>query len=366
MSYKAGKTRLWKEVTEKHYDNPNDALLLAFEKGISSWKLNNVVPMYEEGTDEELWKVWHFLKKDVVPELVKESKEKDRTKLIGVDTVDRAIDAASAFVIKDCSQKFGKKFVSLQDISDNSGGKANGWVLLSEELKKPFDTLKNAGYGLMFLAWTKEKETTLQDGRKYNSLQLMMSNSGKKVFESQADLICCLHNEVTIFDKSGNELEDNLKDKKGKDKATNFHSTKTMMYFRPSDFVEIAGGRFTTLPEKVEYSSDEFLKVFKEAVEGQLNEEEKKNIDSIAEQQEEERQEKAEEAVEKLEEHQSSPEGILEEIESIVSSLDTPAKISLSNALKAEFKENDYRKFAKAEDVTKLQRTLKLAQEQVG
>ncbi len=66
----------------------------------------------------------------------------------------------------------------------------------------------------MFLAWTKEKETTLYDGMKYNSIQLMMPNSGRKVFESQASLICRLHNEVSVLDKQGNELDDNIKDKK--------------------------------------------------------------------------------------------------------------------------------------------------------
>ena len=46
----------------------------------------------------------------------------------------------------------------------------------------------------------------------------MMNNTGRKVFESQASLICCLHNETSVLDKHGNELEENLTDKKNREK----------------------------------------------------------------------------------------------------------------------------------------------------
>src|SRR5690606_14701616 len=116
--------------------------------------------------------------------------------------------------------------------------------------------------------------------------------TGKKVFESQASLICCLHNEVTVMDNSGNVLSENIKDKKGKEQASNFHQTKTVMYFRPSEYVSIAGGRFTNLPEKVDYSAENYLKVFEEAVLGQLKKT-NKSMDEIKADQEKERNEKA-------------------------------------------------------------------------
>ncbi|WP_250621467.1 AAA family ATPase [Bacillus subtilis] len=293
--YKTGKTRLWKEVTELHYSNPEEALLLSFEDGYETWQLDNIVPLHDEGTDKNLWKVWDYFKKTVVPELVQEAKTGRIVKLIGVDTADRAIDACTAWILYDRNKRYGKTFESLQDISESTNGKENGWTALYEELKKPFDTLKNAGYGLMFLAWTKEKETTLYDGMKYNSVQLMMPNSGRKVFESQASLICCLHNEVSVLDKQGNELEDNIKDKKGRDKASNFHDTKVMMYFRPSEYVEIAGGRYTELPEKVEYSAENFLKTFENAVLGQIKKT-NRTVHEIKKEEEQLREEKVQEA----------------------------------------------------------------------
>jgi hypothetical protein len=338
--YKTGKTRLWKEVTELHYDNPDDALLLAFEDGYETWELENIVALHEEGTDKDLWKVWDYFKKTVVPELVQEAKSGRITKLIGVDTADRAIDACAAWVLNDRCKKYGKDFVSLQDISDNT--KENGWTSLFEELRKPFDTLKNAGYGLFYIGWTKEKETTLHNGLKYNSIQLMMNNTGKKVFESQASLICCLFNETTVLDKNGSELEENAKDKKKRDVASNFHETKTMMYFRPSEFIEIAGGRYTELPEKVEYSAENFMKVFEDAVNGQLKKT-KKTVAEIKKDEEKERQEKANELADKLE---NDPSDLMEQINNVISAMSKEQKTLAASKFKEKFGVNNYKQEA--------------------
>lgn len=335
--YKTGKTRLWKEVTELHYSDPDDALLLAFEDGYETWEMDNIVPLHEEGTDKTLWKVWEFFKKLVVPDLVQEAKTGRIAKLIGVDTADRAIDACTAWVLNDRSKKYGKDFVSLQDISDNT--QENGWTALSEELRKPFDTLKNAGYGLLYIGWTKEKETTLHNGLKYNSIQLMMNNTGKKVFESQASLICCLFNETTVYDRKGNALEDNAKDKKKREVASNFHETKTMMYFRPSEFVEIAGGRFTELPDKEEYSAENFLKVFEDAVNGQLKKT-KKSVDEIKVDEEKDRQIKANELADKLE--NSSPE-LMEQINDVIVKMTPEQKQKAATEFEKEFKVKNYK-----------------------
>ncbi|MBO3796237.1 AAA family ATPase [Bacillus subtilis] len=346
--YKTGKTRLWKEVTELHYSNPEEALLLSFEDGYETWQLDNIVPLHDEGTDKNLWKVWDYFKKTVVPELVQEAKTGRIVKLIGVDTADRAIDACTAWILYDRNKRYGKTFESLQDISESTNGKENGWTALYEELKKPFDTLKNAGYGLMFLAWTKEKETTLYDGMKYNSVQLMMPNSGRKVFESQASLICCLHNEVYVLDKQGNELEDNIKDKKGRDKASNFHDTKVMMYFRPSEYVEIAGGRYTELPEKVEYSAENFLKTFENAVLGQIKKT-NRTVHEIKKEEEQLREEKVQEAAEKA---ANDPQTYLDEITSLVSDQPPAVKRQLADAYATKFDgQKNYKQLNSVEDL---------------
>ncbi|MCM3257040.1 AAA family ATPase [Paenibacillus lautus] len=327
-SYKTGKTRLWKEATELHYASPEDVLLLAFEAGYETWELDNIIPIHKEGSDEELWKVWEFFKKEVVPGLVKEAKESRVTKLLGIDTADRCIDAATAWVLKDRAKKYGVPggIASLQALGEASGNKENGYTALYDEMKKPFDALKNAGYGKMSLAWTKEKETTLYNGMKYNSIELMMHATGRKIFESQASLICCLFNEVSVLDKSGNEMNENIKDKKQREKGSNFHETRTVMVFRPTEYISIAGGRYTDLPEEpVEYSAQNFLKVFEDAVKGQLKKTTKK-IEELKVEQEQERDEQAKEYAEQVEEQQSVSE--------LITQIEAETKRFTSNDLK--------------------------------
>lgn len=180
-------------------------------------------------------------------------------------------------------------------------------------MAKPFDALKNAGYGKMSLAWTKEKETTLYNGLKYNSIELMMHATGRKIFESQASLIACLFNEVSVLDKTGAEVSDNIKDKKNREKGTNFHETRTVMVFRPTEYISIAGGRYTDLPtDPVEYSAENFLKVFETAVKGQLRKT-TKSIDDLKVEQAQERDEQAKEYAEQ-EEAKASVEELIAQI----------------------------------------------------
>jgi hypothetical protein len=294
-TYKSGKTRAWKEITELHYPNESEAAtLLAFEPGYNTWELESVIPMHEED--------WNFFKKEVVPGLVQEAKDGRVTKVIGIDTVDKMVDMATEHVLKEQNNKYGKKFSSLQEIQEATKT-VNGWMLLKDEIWKQISILKNSGYGFMWLSWVKEKETELIDGLKYSSLEMKMPKTGRDIFESEADLICCLYNETKVLDKDGNELNENKTDKKGKDKASNFHSTETYMYFRNSNYISIAGGRFTDLPEKVPYSAQNFLDVYEKAVEGQLKKT-KKNVDELKQEETEKREEKAKEYAESKEDVQ--------------------------------------------------------------
>jgi len=327
-SYKTGKTRLWKEVTELHYPgNPEAALLIAFEDGYKTWELENFIPIHEEGSNEDEWKVWEVFRKEIVKGLVEEATTGRITKLIGIDTVDRCIDACTAWILRQMNQKYAKVFTSLQEISDATNGSANGWTLLYNELKKQFDALTNAGYGVMALAWTKEKETTLHDGRKFNSIELMMHNTARKVFESQSSFTCCLYNEVKILDKSGNELDENLKNKKNKEIGTKFHETETMMYFRPSQYIGIAGGRYLDLPEKEVYSAENYLKVFEQAVLSQLKKT-TESVEELKEQEQVEREEKSKEFAEqqmKIDEEKNKEDEKLQ-VKQIIENIKSKAK----------------------------------------
>lgn len=107
---------------------------------------------------------------------------------------------------------------------------------------------------------------------------------------------------MSVLDKSGNEMNENIKDKKQREKGSNFHETRTVMVFRPTEYISIAGGRYTDLPEEpVEYSAQNFLKVFENAVKGQLKKT-TKNIEELKVEQEQERNEQAKEYAEQVEE----------------------------------------------------------------
>jgi hypothetical protein len=297
-SFKSGKTRLWKEVMELHYpDDPDAGLLLAFEDGYTTWELESYIDMHN--------KDWDYFKKEVVKNLVEEAKTGSITKVIGIDTVDRLIDMASEWIVKDWNRKYGRNYTSIQEHNENIKDE-NVYAELKKEIWRQIDILKRAGYGFFWLAWTKEKETTTIDGLKFQSIELMMSKTGKDIFESQAHLITCLFNEVIVTDKDGNEIEENAKTKKGKEIASKFHKTETYMYFRPSSYINIAGGRFTDLPEKVEYSAENFMKVFEEAVEGQLKKT-NKTIVELRQEENAERENRAKEYAENVEAEANKP-----------------------------------------------------------
>lgn len=340
--YKSGKTRLWKELIETFYPEQKEAgLLLAFEPGYNTWELDSVIPMHDYD--------WKFFKGEVVKGLLEEAKNGRVTKVLGIDTADRLMDMATDYILDELNKKYGKSMKTLQEVSETIKGK-NGYMLLKQEVWKQIDLLKNAGYGIIWLAWTKEKETTTRDELKYNSIELKMSKTGADIFESQADLIVTLHNEVTVMDKNGNELEENLKNKGGKEQAAKYHSTEAYMYFLPSSYIGIGGGRFTDLPEKVPYGVENFLGVFENAVKGQL----KKNTKSITELKSEEdqvREEKAKEFVDKV--NELNPNEVLEEINSLVSNIERDKKIELSEKFKEAFGEGNYKQLTTVEELTK-------------
>jgi hypothetical protein len=341
--FKSGKTRLWKEVMEHHFNDPDAGLLLAFEDGYNTWELDSVVDMHNHD--------WDFFKKEVVKGLVEEAKEGRVTRVIGVDTADRMIDCASDWLIKDWNKKYGTRYTSIQEFNENIK-EDNIYIALKNEIWNQIDKLKQAGYGFFWLAWTKEKETATIDGLKYNSIELMMPKTGKKIFESQAHLICCLHDDVKVLDKEGNELSENEKNKKKKDVASNFHETVVNMYFRPSNYISIAGGRFTELPDKVEYSAENFLEVFENAVKGQLKKTDR-TVDELQKEQTEEREEKAKEYAEE----EDKVEELIEKIDDKIKELRQQKKASKAgNKFKTLFgTANGYRQ---SEDVEALKEGL--------
>jgi len=263
---KSGKTRLWKELIEFLYpDEPEAGLLLAWEDGYKSWKLKSLVPLHKYVN------AWLEFKTKIVPDLVKEAEGNPKTKLIGLDTVDRMYDACCTYILEKMSKKYAKNFTSIGEVGQVTKNADNAYNLVAEEITRELKKLKNAGYGLIELGWTKPIEEETVDGLKFSTLQMSLSKSARKPFESEADLICCLYPETKVLNKAGEELEENAVNSKGKEIASKFHSTEVNMYFRSNNYISISGGRFLNLPEKVAYSVENFMEVFENAVKGQLD-----------------------------------------------------------------------------------------------
>lgn len=361
-NYKSGKTRLWKELIEYYYPSESNAgLMIAWEGGFKTWKLQSVIDLTEYQKDEGKGRYkqkteleidadrWEYFKKDVVRGLVQEANEGRISKVIGFDTVDRMIDCAASYLVVQANQKYGTNFASIQEMTESKAYKENAWTNLYDELKRPMDSIRSAGYGVVLLAWTKEKTTELIDGLKFNSIELMMNNTARKVFQSQADLICCLHNDIRVMDKDGKELEKNLEDKKGKEKASNFHESQTNMYFRESNYIGIAGGRFINLPEKVPYGVEAFAEVFKNAVEGQLDG--NQSVEEIRKIEAKEREEKAQQFSEQVVKEVENRVSTAELIEQINEQLKR-FNVSINKVIAPEFKKiigGDYRKSTNVE-----------------
>ncbi len=114
--FKTGKTRAWKELMELHYpEDPEAGLLMAWEDGYQTWELESIIDMNEDydpkkykGVDKEA-APWEFFRKEVVPDLVEEAKNGRVSKVIGMDTVDRMIDAAGEWIIYKWNKKLRYK-----------------------------------------------------------------------------------------------------------------------------------------------------------------------------------------------------------------------------------------------------------------
>lgn len=304
--WKAGKTRAFKEIIERHYpDNPRAGLLLAWESGYRTWEINQKIDLYSVSNS------WEFFKNEIVPGLIEEAKKGSDIKIIANDTIDMMYESASDYILQRMSQKYGKKFTSIGEVGVVTKGADNGYILLTEELNRELNKLKIAGYGFFNLGWVKEKQTETIDSLIFHSLELALPNTGRKVFESQADLICCLYPEVKVLDKEGNILEENIINNKGKTIASKFHSTEMYMYFRPNNYINISGGRFLNLPEKVPYSASNFLEVFENAVKGQLKDSD--NIEEIRKAEIKDREKRTKEVFDEMENNKSIDE-IIEQI----------------------------------------------------
>ena len=257
---KVGKTALFASLIKLYFGDITKGLLFAFEKGYTA--LQDVPQDINAFDDFE----------EAVDQLV-EKKEELPFKIIGIDTGDLCWDWACDAVIKEWNIKNPTKRTA--DISGvGAKGKSDqgfgvGYQRAKQKIRTQINRLMKAGYGVWVLTHSKDKEVEQRDGQKFDQLIVSMPSSAREIFINMADFI--------IF----------ITAEKEKDKDTGDTVSKRYMYFRTDGYVE-AGGRFTKVPERIEYNVNEFIEVFKQAVRAEL-EQLDKDIDEIAEEQQEEK-----------------------------------------------------------------------------
>lgn len=297
---KSGKTSLFVKVMETYFGDINAGLLIGWEKGYTALKVV-AEDMNEWGDFEEL-----------VDELV-ESKDELPYKVIGLDTVDVMYEMAVDTVVKEWNRKNPSR--RTDDIGgvgqkkQGAGGYGVGYQMVKQKIRKQIDRLMKAGYGIMSISHSKDKEVEQRDGQTFDQLVVSLPQSARDVFVNMADFVVFLTVEK---EKSGNDV-----------------LTKRYMYFRSDGYID-AGSRFSNVPERIEYDINEFIRVFEEAVRTEFGD--VKNVEKVKKEQKKERDQKSKKYVEKEKSKKTSAE-LIEEITATIKTFSKEQKEEAKNEI---------------------------------
>lgn len=265
---KVGKTTLFYDLIKEEYGDLNNGLLIAVGDEIGYNALDGLV--YAEAQN------WSELIK-IVDEL-EENKADNNFKLVGLDTADEMIKLAKEEVkrlhkkVKGTSAEFNACF----------GGYGQPRDKVVELVDDVLARLRKSGYGIVIIGHTKLKDIKEKNGDEYQQLTSNLSADYDGIFANKADIVMTIAVEKDI------------------DKDKRIQGTTRYMWFRTDGFVD-AGGRFSDMPEKVEYGAENYISAFKEGVKGSVrgnisdNEIEKRRTVEVSE-----RAKKAEEYVDSV------------------------------------------------------------------
>lgn len=267
---KSGKTTLFAKITEEYFGDVSKSILFGFEKGYQALKVQAVD--INDWDDVE----------EYIDQLIEE-KDELGIELIGWDTGDIAWEMAQQQVIDEWNAKNPKKRTN--DIGgvgakgNSDSGYGVGYNRAKSKIRKALDRLMKAGYGVMVLTHSKDKEVEEKNGAKYSQLNVSLPSSARDIFVNMADFITF----ITI------EREEN--------------ESKRYLYFRTDGYVE-AGSRFKHVPERIEYSTKGFIDVITKAIEAEF--ESGADLKQIKADQEKAREERAKEYIEQDKAEQSA------------------------------------------------------------
>ena len=234
---KSGKTTLFYDLVKAQYGDLNKGLLIAVGDEIGYQALDGLV--YAETP------TWlDFI--EVIDALV-EDKEDNEFEVVALDTVDEMIKLAQEEV-----KRLHKK-VKGQSAEFNAcfGGYGAPRKKVEELVDEQLARIRRAGYGLVLIGHTRLRDITEKNGDSYQQLTSNLSADYDGIFANKADIVMTIVVEKDI------------------DENKHINGTERYMYFRSDGFVD-AGGRFSQMPEKIEYGADHYISAFEAGVKGAI------------------------------------------------------------------------------------------------
>lgn len=229
---KAGKTTLFVNLMEKLYGDTSKGLLISLgnERG---WKaLDGAV--YVDCPD------WNSLL-EVVDELV-ENKDDNDFACVCFDTVDEWCGIAQKEVQRLDYRKTGER----HEFNGCLGGYGAGRKKVEELINSVLTRVEDAGYGIFMLGHVKYRDVKEKNGDEYQKFTSNLSADYDAIFSNKADIIAMITTEKDIQDGF-------------------IKGTQRFIYFRSDGFVD-AGGRFPHIEEKVEFTTDNYIKTVTDAI----------------------------------------------------------------------------------------------------
>ena len=238
MERKVGKTTLFYNLVKAQYGDLNKGLLISIGDEIGYQALDDLV--YAEAP------TWADLV-EIVDELV-ENKSDNEFEVVGLDTADEMIKLAK----EEVKRLHKKAKGSAAEFNACFGGYGAPRDKVNELIDDILAKIRKAGYGIVIIGHTKIRDVKEKNGDEYQQLTSNLSADYDGIFANKADIV------MTIA------VEKNI------DENKHVQGTTRYMWFRTDGFVD-AGGRFSEMPERVEYGAENYIEAFEEGVKKAIN-----------------------------------------------------------------------------------------------
>ena len=305
-------------MIQEQYGDLNNGLLIAIGDEIGYNALDGLV--YAEAP------TWRDLI-DIVNELEVNKADND-FKIIGLDTADEMIKLAQEEVKRLHKKKTGQA----AEFNGCFGGYGQPRMKVNELVDDVLARLRKSGYGIIIIGHTKLRDIKEKNGDEYQQLTSNLSADYDGIFSNKADIV------MTIA------VERDINDDKRVEGNTRY------MWFRTDGFVD-AGGRFSDMPDKVEYGAKNYINAFesgvKKSIKGKVTNAE---INKRKQAEIQERESKATEHIQSIKESNIDPDRNAELME-VVQNKFTDADLTLKKQIKAYMKEHDIPNFKNSDEI---------------